>query len=79
MDGQEAPHSCLSGSCATAPRSQPASHSFLSWPTPPSLNTQVDEFDTDEEDGGGMGLVRDEDARSSISSKRSARSARSRK
>jgi len=43
------------------------------------FGVEVDEFDTDEEDGGQMGLVRDDDVRSSISSKRSARSARSRK
>jgi hypothetical protein len=41
--------------------------------------TQANEYESDEEDGGRMGLVKDEDVRSSISSKTSKRSARSRK
>ncbi len=44
------------------------------------FGVEAHEFDTDEEDGGGMGLVKDDDVRSShSSSKRSAKSSRSRK
>lgn len=52
----------------TSPLPPHTSHAFSHLPA------QADEYETDEEDGGRMGLVKDEDVRSSISSKRSARS-----
>lgn len=67
-------HAALPSVRVLSCKRQAAMHLLRLHPQADVFGVEVDEFDTDEEDGGKLGLVRDDDVRSSVSSKRSARS-----